>query len=156
MGNYDSWMSVENGTGAVRWSDNIGTIYPTLPSNYYSRDLGGVRQIVLGHNGNYFIRGNTCNLWCFDPAIADAVNVAQNESSMEVVALGKSGAYIIQLSNGTLFCDLKGHYNDLEANFMRAVSLHGKRLKVSNATAPNLFKHANGLDDAVRIAKSDN
>jgi hypothetical protein len=141
LGNQDSWMSVESGTGTAQWSNNINVQYPKLPSQYNTSSLGGVRQIVLGYNGNYFIRGNTRNIWCLDQSIINLANLNQNSSSMEVVALGMSGAYIIQLSDGRIFYDLKGHYKSLRTGFEQAVAVEGKRLSVSNATAPSIFEH---------------
>jgi hypothetical protein len=112
FGTDSTWISVSE-TGEVKFSSNLKDSYGSLTAKFDATDLTSVEQIVLGAGGCYFIqRGNKTN-WKMPPGVSRHVNMAENADKINVCALGMSGSYVIQLSNGSLYWDLKGHYAGL-------------------------------------------
>ncbi|KAF2807132.1 uncharacterized protein BDZ99DRAFT_522764 [Mytilinidion resinicola] len=125
LGEQDTWMTVADGKAA--WSGNISAVYPAFTSawnNWNNNGIGYVTQIVLGTNGNYFIKGLHTTSSRLNQDIIDYVKPG-NLHAVEVCALGRSGAYVMQLP-GRKVWDLKGHYGSLHQNLER-----GGRIRIA-------------------------
>jgi hypothetical protein len=133
MGTKGSWMGVEKDSDKITWSTNMEEEYPHLQTHYKSEvhNFGRIEQVVLGNNMQYFIGGSLYNIYSLLIGVRDTIDMIPNPF-VEICALGKSGAYVIQLSNSTIFWDLKGHYEGLRTVFEEYMKVGFKRIKVNN------------------------
>jgi hypothetical protein len=114
LGENESWIVISN-DGKVTWS-NLDHNYPGFTTTWNNgiAKYGYVSQIVLGSNGYYFIKGKKSGEWVLDNTMSAHVNMRGNYWGVEVCALGRCGAYIVQLKNGASFWNLKGCYGGLQ------------------------------------------
>lgn len=129
LGEGSTWITISE-AGKATFSDNLSESYARLTQKYDARDLDSARQVVLGGDGHYFIQYANKARWLLPSGVSTEVDMDHNRRKVEVCALGISGAYVIQLSTGALFWDLKGHYTGLQHE-LEAVSESRKKLLVS-------------------------
>ena len=105
LGESGSWLGV--GDRARRSSSNFGTIYSggfQRKSDWMEEDSpGGISQIALGTDGEYFIKGQAMAAWRLSKGMADHVDMEKTWPTLVLCALGRCGSYIVQRSNGTVW-----------------------------------------------------
>jgi hypothetical protein len=112
FGTGSTWISISE-IGEAKCSHNLGDSYWELSERYDISDLNSAEQIVLGSDGYYFIQYADKTRWNMPPGVSSHVNMVRDGRKINLCALGMSGSYVIQLSTGALFWDLKGHYAGL-------------------------------------------
>lgn len=142
LGENECWMTVTN-AGKVDWS-NMEQNYPgfTTTWNKGSSKYGYVSQIVLGSNGNYFIKGQKTGEWMLDNTISTHVNMRGNYWDVEVCALGRCGAYIVQLKTGASFWNLKGCYGGLQDWITTKSKTEKKNIRVRQSSYSLSYKRS--------------
>jgi hypothetical protein len=116
FGEGSTWISISE-TGEAKCSHDLEQLYPKLLQKYNMSILGSPRLVVLGSEGYYFVQHENQARWNLPASILDEVDMHREYHQICVLALGMSGSYVIQLSDGTLFWNLKGHYR----NFMEKI-----------------------------------
>jgi hypothetical protein len=117
--------------GNTRFHYDFGLSYVRLTQKYDASDLNAARQIVLGCNGNYFIQGPDWTRYYLDQPILTATRMKENHMMVDICALGRSGAYVVQLRTGAIFWDLKEQYAGLLRKIEEWVEPGRKRFAVS-------------------------
>lgn len=87
---------------------------------------------MLACDGRYFIQGKDWTQFFLDEVIRDDCRM-KNCEEVDVCALGRSGAYVIQFSSGVLLWDLEGQYIGLERRIEEAVGPGKKKFAVSSS-----------------------
>lgn len=142
LGVHYTWLAVLPGANDSRilQSSNLYQHYPALYAKLKEDPYryGKIQQVVLGSNGNYFVKGEKYKLDIEDE-VWDRINNRGNQDpgDIKVCALGAAGSYIIQLRNGRRLWDLKGQYGDTLTRALKT----GSKIKaaVLDPTGRNYF-----------------
>ncbi|KAH4153844.1 hypothetical protein HBI75_207130 [Parastagonospora nodorum] len=136
-------------TGFINFSEYLSTTYAHLNGIHNEFTLDSARQIVLGCDGRYFIQGKEWTQFHLDDVIREDSRM-KNCKEIDVCALGRSGAYVIQFSSGALIWDLKGQYYGLERRIEEDVEPGKKKfaalaLSLTDQCFVALFKWPNAM-----------
>lgn len=98
-----SWVSIEDSSELVKWSDNLEAHYPDLHTTLITKSFGTIRVLALGLNGHCLLGGSTWNWWNLSLSMREHVDIKGNCANIDLCALGRNGAYIVLLSSGKFF-----------------------------------------------------
>lgn len=131
-----------NDKGGARWTSGIDRQYPSISPRFHANEgLKDARQIILGVDGYYFIRGRTKNSWNLPRTIRDHIDIETNGPQIVICALGSSESYFFQLSDGRTFWNLTNRHERLKRKLETEVA--SKKLVVAVS------------DDALSVEKHD-
>ncbi|KAF2747238.1 hypothetical protein M011DRAFT_52495 [Sporormia fimetaria CBS 119925] len=133
LGAQETWVSIS--PSGPSFSPNFRQVYPTFSHDWASLPRQRIRQIVLGQNGNYFIKGSLSTAYRFSTEILSqgVVPAGLGNMGIDVCALGVDGTFIITWTDGRLFYNLKGYYPGLERWLESYVRFKGQGARLKAA-----------------------
>jgi hypothetical protein len=130
FGENDSWMTVDQ-QGNLEWSgmtDNYHSLHEAY--NRCVNRYGAISHIALGHNGAYFIQGEDGSLWHSKKTMEEQIRIWGERWQVDMLTLGKNGAYIVAYRNGLAFWNMRGCYPGLEDWLTAKCKVENKGIRV--------------------------
>lgn len=103
--------------------------------------MGSILKVILGTDGEYFIQGTKSGNHRIRSTICDKIDISETWREVETLALGRDGAYILEMKKGKAFWNLHGCYGGLREFIRQKVHKERCRFRVRYCRLLNLYQN---------------
>ncbi|KAG8531169.1 uncharacterized protein KY384_004527 [Bacidia gigantensis] len=127
LGEDGSYVSIDDEDVWYKWlleESHYPGLKRKLETVIDGDEYGRLSHIVLGSNGDYFIKGEDCAYWNLSAKMIEHVGLNENYLTVDVCALGQDGSYIVQFDSGRIKWNLKECYPGLR-DWLKKIAVEG-------------------------------